>query len=111
MVRLLFVVGLVAIPARAAELEAVVSKMREQLAQIPDYSCSETIERKLFQTRRRGRFESIDRNRVEVAVVGDRELFSWPGADEFEERPLAEMVGAAVPSSGEFASHAGGVFT
>jgi hypothetical protein len=41
---------------------------------------------------------------VEVAVVKDRELYSWPGSKEFEDRDVADMVGAGMISTGSFAS-------
>lgn len=82
--------------------------MEQNLSRLPNYTCLQTIER----SRRRGptrRFELSDTLRLEVALVNGKELFAWPGAKEFEERDLWEMVGGMI-GNGDFALHAKSIF-
>jgi hypothetical protein len=84
--------------------------MTENLNRMPNYTCTETIDRSV----RRGRHsqsEPLERVRLEVALVGPRELYAWPGAREFEEKEIGEFVkGAGAISTGSFALHARAVF-
>ena len=77
----------------------------ENAKRIPDFVCGMTIER----SRRRkggGRFELIDTLRMEVAYVGGKEMYGWPGARKFEDRDLTEMVGRqGAIGTGDFTSH------
>jgi hypothetical protein len=80
----------------------------ENLERLPNYTCLETIER---STRRSsGRFQLLDVLRMEVAFVGSKELYAWPGSQEFEDRELFEMVGYGAIGNGSFALHARSVF-
>jgi hypothetical protein len=91
---------------RLARIKVVAS---ENLLRLPNYTCLQTIER----SRRRGpkhRFQLQDTVRVEVALVGGKELFSWPGAGKFEERRIGDMVGGGTIGNGNFALHARSVF-
>ena len=63
----------------------------------------ETVEREERKDARR-RFQHVDTVNVEVAVVKDRELYSWPGGKEFEDRDVAVLVGAGLMSTGGFRS-------
>jgi hypothetical protein len=84
-------------------------KMSENLSRLPNYTCLETIER----SRRRApsrRFRLVDTLRLEVALVGGKELFSWPGASAFEEKELRDMVGGGAIGNGNFGLHARSVF-
>jgi hypothetical protein len=84
-------------------------KAAENLKALPNYTCLETIER----SRRRApsrRYELVDTVRLEVAVVGGKELFAWPGGGQFEERELSKMVPGGAIGNGNFALHARSVF-
>jgi hypothetical protein len=84
-------------------------KAAENLKRLPNYTCLETIER----SRRRApskRYELLDTVRLEVAVVGGKELFAWPGGGQFEERELSKMVPGGAIGNGNFALHARSVF-
>jgi hypothetical protein len=86
-------------------------RMAENLARLPNYTCRETIERTAAAAGSH-HFTLIDRLRLEVAYVSGRELYAWPGAAKFDDRPIEEIVGdAAAIGSGSFAMHARVVFT
>ncbi|HEV2445342.1 MAG TPA: hypothetical protein VGS58_05450, partial [Candidatus Sulfopaludibacter sp.] len=85
--------------------------MAENLGRLPNYTCRETIERTSAPARSK-HFTLVDRLRLEVAYVGGRELYAWPGEDRFEDRSIVEIVGkGAAIGAGNFAMHARAVFT
>src|SRR5262249_40653939 len=65
------------------------ARVAEHLAQLPNYSCHETIDRVL---RIRSTFRHLDTVKLEVAFVGQQELFSRPGEDRFGEQPIEKPV-------------------
>lgn len=83
--------------------------MSENLENLPNYTCTMEIERSRRRARSK-RFESQDLLRIEVAYVGGKELYAWPGSSQFEERQISDMVQGGTSSSGEFALHAKSVF-
>jgi hypothetical protein len=99
-------------PPKVAEevrrLAAIKAHMREILTRLPDYTCVQLIER-TQRTARTKRFRLVDTVRLEVALVGGKELFAWPGAGKFEDREISKMVGGTV-GNGNFALHARSVF-
>jgi hypothetical protein len=105
-----------AMHAAAAEghselLMRIRERMAQNLARLPNYTCRETIERTAVEGGSK-HFTLIDRLRLEVAYVGGRELYAWPGAANFDERPINEIVGdGAAIGTGSFAMHARVVFT
>jgi hypothetical protein len=54
--------------------------------------------------------DSSDTLEVEVALVDGKELYSWPGADGFEDKPLSEIVGFGMVGTGDFANQARALF-
>jgi len=84
-------------------------RMEENLLRQPDYTCLETIERSRRRPPAR-RYQLLDTVRLEVALVGGKELFSWPGAREFQDRDLRELVPTGTIGTGSFALHARSVF-
>lgn len=89
-------------------LARIKARTSENLTRQPNYTCLQTTER----SRRRApsrKFELVDTLRLEVALVGGKELFAWPGAGRFEERRITEMVGGTI-GDGSFALHARSVF-
>lgn len=73
--------------------------------QLPNCTCTMTVERSR-RAAKRGRFEFADQLRLEVALVEGKEVYSWPGADRFEDRELVDIVRGGAIGSGEFAGHA-----
>jgi hypothetical protein len=84
-------------------------RMEENLRRLPNYTCLQTIERS-----RRGaasrKFELADVIRIEVALVNNKEMFAWPGSDQFDERDITDMVSGGSIGNGNFATHARSVF-
>ena len=97
-----------ATPAPENLLNQVRQKMADNLARLPNYTCGLTVERSARLSASR-RFQDLDTLRLEVSFVGGKELFAWPGAEKFEEKPIHEMVGGTV-STGSFALHARAIF-
>jgi hypothetical protein len=81
----------------------------QTLLQLPNYTCIETIERSRRSSPKK-RFELVDALRLEVAYVGGKEMFSWPGAGKFEDREISAIVGGGTIGNGSFALHARSVF-
>lgn len=90
---------------------AVIMLARVRLAatrefnQLPNCTCTMTVERSR-RAAKRGRFELVDQLRLEVALVEGKEVYSWPGAERFEDRELVDIVRGGAIGSGEFAGHA-----
>jgi len=86
---------------RPSVIDALKHRVLDDLATLPNYTCTETIAR----STRRGSartFDEIDRYRIDVAYVGGKELFGWPGGDKLTEEDLTKMMPGTV-SNGEFA--------
>jgi len=90
-------------------LSRIRQKMAETLTRMPDYTCVQTIERW-----REGdpcaECGSWERLRLEVAVIGGRERFAWPGASQFEDRDIEEIVPGGAIGTGDFSGFATAVF-
>jgi hypothetical protein len=90
-------------------LARVKARVGEGLKRLPSYTCLETVER----SERRGSstpFVLVDRLRLEVAMVGNREFYAWPGDSKFEEKTIAQLIPNGTIGSGDFALHAYAVF-
>lgn len=90
-------------------LERVRARARENLTRLPDYVCVQTVER-TYRSRPDGSFEPVDTLRLEVALVGDRELVAWAGASRFEEKDITELVERGTIGNGAFGLHARNIF-
>ena len=95
--------------ADAALLERIRTRMAVNLARVPNYTCVETIERSARRSPRQ-EFQTLDRLRLEVALVEGKEMYSWPGAGKFEERTPGEIVPGGTTTTGDYALHAQTVF-
>jgi hypothetical protein len=91
------------LPEDVLQLARLKRDVEESLTALPNYTCVETIERSQRKNSREP-FRRLDTLHVEVAIVDRQELYSWPGANEFEDRDLGEMVGAGMVSTGSFAA-------
>jgi hypothetical protein len=83
-------------------LQRIRSKVAARLAQLPNYTCSEVIDR--FIRRPSTGLQRMDRVQLEVAFVGNRELFARPGG-EFQEGHASRLVNDGTISDGEYGSH------
>jgi hypothetical protein len=90
-------------------LARVLARMSENLKKLPNYTCLQTIERGRRASENQ-HFQPVDRVRLEVGLVDGKEMFSWPGAGNFEDRELADMVAGGAIGNGNFALHAKSVF-
>ena len=97
------------LPKDVIQLSQLKREVGKAVATLDNYTCMETIDRQERKNSRQ-RFQHLDTLNVEVAVVKDRELYSWPGAREFEDQDVAEMVGAGLMSTGGFRSAIKSVF-
>src|SRR5215469_12007656 len=80
------------LPPETLLLARIKAKAADNLRRLPNYTCTQTIERSRRPARAR-RFEPVDMLRLEVALVAGKELFSWPGAGQFEDKGIGELVG------------------
>jgi len=114
--------------AKALLLE-VRRKLMLTVNRLPKYMCTETIDRSTFQPnanvtgrscddlaslRKKPEWSvskyASDRLRLDVAVSGDSEMFSWAGKIRFEDRSLGDLVRGGATSTGAFASFLGAIF-
>ena len=83
--------------------------MAQNLERLPNYTCTQTIERSVRPARGR-RFQLLDTLRLEVALVNGKELFAWPGSGRFDDRDLADIVGGGTSGNGNFGIFARAIF-
>lgn len=101
-----------AAPGGAADqaLAHIRERMTANLARLPNYTCTEQIQRRRLHEDGCENCETRDRVRLEVVVVGGRERFAWPGAAQFGDRELTDLVGYGAVMIGDFSGFAKGVF-
>ena len=97
------------LPPRVLQLAELKRNIKTRLARLPNYTCLETIERSQRKNARQA-FRYLDTVRVEVAAVKDREVYAWPGATEFGDRDITEIVGAGMIGGGSFAEEIRSIF-
>jgi hypothetical protein len=95
--------------ARTALLSRVLGTMRHALARMPDYTCTENITRSIGDGTPL-RVRTLERLRLQVAIIGGKELFSWPGAAPFERDNPYDIVGGGLAGTGDFAGFSRAVF-
>jgi hypothetical protein len=118
---------------RGNDAKALLLQVRKKVMltvdRLPKYMCTETIDRSAFRPEARvsGRscddlasrrkktswrvhkYES-DRLRLDVAISGGGEMYSWAGEDRFQDRSLADLVQAGATSTGAFADFLNSIF-
>src|SRR5438105_1725878 len=90
------------LPEHVLNLSKIRRRMAEHLNRLPNYTCLETLERRVAHGS--GKWRPLDLIHVDVAVVDGRELYSWPGKQSFDDRSVVEMVKGGLISDGDFAS-------
>ncbi len=93
----------------AEVLNKFLSRVRRDLERLPDFVCTQTVER-FSRADSLDTWRKSDTLHFEVAVVGSRELYARPGERKFDSRPLAEMVGRGTIGTGQFSNLAKLVF-
>jgi hypothetical protein len=90
-------------------LQRIRSKIAEHLSRLSNYTCHVEIAR-LERTVNSSSFGRRDSVELEVAFVGDRELFSRPGQAQFAEQPISQIVPDGMIGNDAFGSHDDDVF-
>ena len=90
-------------------LAPIKTKMADNLARLPNYTCVQTIERS-HRAARKKIFERQDLVRLEVALFGGQERFAWPGAKRIEETELSKLIETGVFGTGNFGVFARAIF-
>lgn len=116
MARLCTLACLVVLPSFAADLtpdQLLLAQVRLQMArnleQLPNYTCTQTIERS-GRSGSSAKLRLVDVLRLEVAMVEGDELFAWPGSRNFEKRELRDMIGSGMTGNGQFGLFARALF-
>jgi hypothetical protein len=122
-------VCLAADPNPTAVLAQVRDRIVASLRRMPNYTCVETITREYYKPntvqppkscdelsaqKRWASYKlehtALDRLRLDVAVVPDREIYSWAGAVEFESRDPSEIIGGGPIGTGPFGAFLMAIF-
>ena len=107
--------GAFAADTRTAEdpellLQRIRSRITAHLSQLHNYTCHVVIDR-MVRSSRTSSFDHRDTVELEVAFVGDRELFSRAGETRFEEKPIHQIVPHGMIGNDAFGSHDDDVFS
>jgi hypothetical protein len=96
------------------------NRVLDSMRRAPRYTCTETIERKNWDSRREthscetravaDKLAAQDRLRLDVAVTQNSEIFSWHGEKQFSEGEIGDLVGYGLIGSGLFSSFLTGIF-
>jgi len=122
------------LPEAAAEevpadpVEALI-RLRDRIVkyghQIPNHTCVETVDRARYEpvtgpaplacetirTRHTElRLDSTDRLRLDVKLTSTREIYSWAGAEKFDDREIDELIPEGAMGTGPYASMLLGLF-
>lgn len=105
-------------------------RVMNDITRLPNFTCVETIRRRVYgvaspkarppncgeivrdyKAEKPGQpLQLSDRLRVDVAIAGKHEVYSWVGAERFEEEDLHTLVGNGQTVMGDFGSHLLAVF-
>jgi hypothetical protein len=91
-------------------LQRIRSKIMVHLSQLHNYTCHVVIDR-MVRSVNTLNSDYRDRVELEVAFIGDRELFSRAGETRFEEQPIHEIVPHGMIGNDAFGSHDDDVFS
>ena len=82
-------------------LDKVKARADENLRRLPNYTCTETIQRSL-RKRNEHKFRPEDTVRLNVAYVGGKELFGQPGQGRIDQSDVGKAASGTI-ESGQFA--------
>jgi hypothetical protein len=104
-------------------LRLVQARVAESLNRLPRYTCTETVDRALYEpdhdggaacdagpTEQGAHVTTSDRLRLDVAIGAAREMYSWVGESRFNDRDLLDMVHEGAISTGSFAAFLTAIF-
>jgi len=100
------------------------ARIDESLNRLPNYMCTQTIDRYRYQPnvpdhsvacdesseRPSTHLNTSDRLRFEVAVKSTGEMYGWPGENRFDDRELVDIVTDGAISTGTFTAFLTGIF-
>jgi hypothetical protein len=93
-----------------ALLGRIRDKVKEYVSKLPNYTCHEVIER-FGRSMTSGTLNHLDTVELEVAFVGNRELFARTPDEQFEEQSITKVISSGTIGNGSFGAHAAAVFT
>src|ERR1700728_1091561 len=93
------------LPPDAERLLTLQDRASALLANIPNYTCLETIGR----VQRSDYRHHADVIRVAVAVVDQKETYGWPGGEHFLDRELSQMIRSGLTATGLYGTFARGL--
>jgi hypothetical protein len=88
--------------------QQIKTHMSEHLSKLPNYTCHETIERTL---RIGSDWRHLDTVELEVAFVGQKEIFAQPGQEKFDEQSVERLVKGGTIGNNALGSHIDLIFT
>jgi hypothetical protein len=96
------------LPPETLQLAKIKAKVAENLSRLPNFTCTETIQRSLW-LKSTATPEMVDTVRLEVAFVQGKELYGWPGATRIDEPDIGKLAGGSV-GNGYFALFLNNIF-
>jgi hypothetical protein len=102
--------GCVLLAQTPEQLAKIKSSVEDNLDRLPNYTCTETIqrsERPMIDGQRK--LMMSETVRLEVAFVDGSELFGWPGAAKIDESDVGKMIDGSI-GNGYFALFSQNVF-
>jgi hypothetical protein len=93
-----------------ALLDRIRDKMKAYMSLLPNYTCHEVIDR-FGRPMSSGQLNHLDTVEVEVAFVGNRELFASAPDGRFEEQSITKIIPNGTIGNGTFGSHVAALFT
>jgi hypothetical protein len=89
-----------AAPSADASLTRIRAQASDALAAIHNCACQWSVDLDRWN---HGKVEWRERARIEMAFIGDREVWAWPGSGAFESRELTEVFRSGAMSTGNLA--------
>lgn len=84
-------------------LERIKSHMRDELSQLPNFTCLETVARFQNESKPGGPLQPLDTVRLEIAYSDRREWYGAPGARIFSSDSPFKLVDSGMIGTGAFA--------
>jgi hypothetical protein len=85
------------------QLAEVRARMGRTLQSLPNYVCLQRTER-LRASTSKARPKAVDTIELEIAHVGDKEMYSWPGRNMFADNQLQKELSSGLVGTGAYAS-------
>jgi hypothetical protein len=118
MLRAAVILGLAGLCLAAADTspDLVLARLRQRVAadlpRMTNFTCVETVTRRSFKPDANHALQSwsSDRLRLDVAMTAVREIYSWAGARQFEDRDLTDIIGGGPIGTGAFGAFLSSIF-